>query len=123
MIKCQEIHPNLHIFSTSFKQFGVEFGNRMMVIKNANNDLWVHSPIAINQDTVRQLQTMGTVHSIVAPNLFHHLHLPKFINYFPNIPVYGVDGVEKNKKMFHFNHYQIFKYIKPKYYKKSMFNT
>ena len=62
-------------------------------------------PIAINQDTVRQLQTMGTVHSIVAPNLFHHLHLPKFINYFPNIPVYGVDGVEKNKKMFHFNHY------------------
>lgn len=98
MIKIQEIHPNLYIFSTSFKLFGVELGNRMTVVKNENNDLWVHSPININQDTVNQLQKMGNVHSIISPNLLHHLHLAKFIKYFPNIPVYGVDGIEKKQK-------------------------
>ena len=98
MIKSQEIHPNLYIFSTSFKLFGVELGNRMTVVKNENNDLWVHSPININQDIVNQLQKMGNVHSIISPNLLHHLHLAKFIKYFPNIPVYGVDGIEKKQK-------------------------
>ena len=66
--------------------------------ENENNDLWVHSPIHINQDIVNQLQKMGNVHSIISPNLLHHLHLAKFIKYFPNIPVYGVDGIEKKQK-------------------------
>ena len=105
MIKSQEIHPNLYIFSTSFKLFGVELGNRMTVVKNENNDLWVHSPINIHQDTVSQLQKMGNVHVLYLT--YFITASAKFIKYFPNIPVYGVDGIEKNKRMFRFSHYRL----------------
>ena len=88
----------LHSFSAPFKAMGCHFGNRMTVIKRSDGTLWVHSPLSVTDELIDELNTMGHISDVIAPNLFHHCHLQSFIHTFPNTQLYGVQGIEKKVK-------------------------
>ncbi|MEO1482411.1 MAG: hypothetical protein AAFU77_09925 [Myxococcota bacterium] len=54
---------------------GIEVGATMTVVRLADRGLWIHSPIPLNQALVTELDALGEVRWIVAPNLLHHLFL------------------------------------------------
>jgi hypothetical protein len=52
----------------------VHFRGRMVVARLSDGRLWVHSPIPIDDALAQQLDALGEVGHLVAPNAFHHLH-------------------------------------------------
>ena len=99
MVVTEYIDKNLVAFKLSFKLLGTDFGNRMTIAILPNKKLWVHSPIQIDAATASMIKSLGDVTAIIAPNLFHYSHITKFLDYFPEITIYGVNGIQKKLKI------------------------
>lgn len=61
---------------------GFELGHRMTVVRLATGDLAVHSPIAYSTAVARDVQALGPVKWIIAPNAMHDLYLREWMNGF-----------------------------------------
>lgn len=94
LIDYEQCHDNIYIVSTPFKLLGANIGNRMTVIKVSNGTLWLHSPVALSDELLKKVQDWGPVAALIAPNLFHYLHIKDWSNQLSIVPVYGVSGLE-----------------------------
>jgi hypothetical protein len=90
----RKIDQNIWIAEQPLRYFGLSVGTRMTVIRFTNGELAVISPIEIDDKTTEQLNHLGNVKYIIAPNLFHHLFLSKFKAYYPQAKVYAVSGLK-----------------------------
>lgn len=72
----REVAPGVHVAEAQQRFFGLEVGARMTVLE-LSGGLLVHSPIAIDPSAVAPL---GTPRWVLAPNLFHHLHVGPWID-------------------------------------------
>lgn len=79
---------------------GIQIGVRMTVIRLPGGSLFVHSPMPIDDALRDEVQALGPVGFLVAPNKFHHLYLEGWIEAFPDAKLYGPIGLpEKRKKL------------------------
>ena len=67
---------------------GVESGSRMTVVRMRDGGLFVHSPVELDIETLRAVDALGPVRAVVAPSLFHHLHVAIWMRAYPEA-VYG----------------------------------
>ncbi len=56
---------------------------RMVVARLADGRLWVWSPIPMSDALAQQLEALGPVGHVVAPNALHHLHFAGAVARFP----------------------------------------
>jgi hypothetical protein len=76
-------------------RFGpISLTTRMTVIRLRDGSLWVHSPISPTRDLIDELQKVGTVRYVVAPNKSHHLFFLAFQNAYPSAQGYIAAGLE-----------------------------
>ena len=68
---------------------GVPFPVRMTVVRLADGSLTLISPIRISDGLAAELAALGPVSHLVAPNLFHHLHLAAANARYPDARVIG----------------------------------
>ena len=71
---------------------GVWFPVRMTVIRSGG-ELTLWSPIAIDDALAAELETLGPVTRLVAPNCFHHLYLADARARFPEAALLGAPGL------------------------------
>ena len=64
-----ELSENIWIANASQKVMGFEFGTRMTVIRLGSGELFLHSPIPINERLKAEIDALGGVKYIVAPNM------------------------------------------------------
>jgi len=76
---------------------GAEFGTRMTVIR-VGDELVLHSPVRIDDALAEELDGLGRVRWIVAPNTFHHLFAGRAKARWPDADVLVAPGVEKKQK-------------------------
>ena len=76
---------------------GVPAHTRMTVVRLASGQLWVHSPVAMRAELVAQLQQLGTVAAVVAPNCAHHLFAGTFMQAFPQATLYLAPGLARKR--------------------------
>jgi hypothetical protein len=69
----------------------------MTVIRLANRELAIISPIQISDEIVSQLGKLGTVTHIIAPNLYHYLFAANFKMLYPKGTFWAVPGLEVKK--------------------------
>lgn len=69
----------------------------MTVIRLANRELAIISPIALNDTITSQLDELGTVKHIIAPNLYHYLFAANFKTLYPNATFWAAPGLEVKK--------------------------
>jgi hypothetical protein len=69
------------------------YPTRMAVVRLPNHELWVWSPIALETQLAREVEALGTVRHLVAPNKLHHLFLPEWRARFPEARLYGAPGL------------------------------
>ena len=74
--------------------FGLPVGTRMTVILLAGERLLLISPIKIDRQTKTQLDSIGKVEFIIAPNLFHHLYLADCQQLYPQATLIAPPGLE-----------------------------
>ena len=93
----RQIDRHLWVAEQPFKFLGIEVGTRMTVIKLSNGSLVVVSPIEINLNIREQLNNIGTVGYIIAPNLFHYLYLTQAQQIYPQAQTIAPPGLAAKK--------------------------
>lgn len=64
-------------------RLGIDLRHRMAVVRGARG-LVVHSPVACREELARELESLGGVRAVLAPNLFHDLYFPGWFERFPD---------------------------------------
>ncbi|MDG1482852.1 MAG: DUF4336 domain-containing protein [Myxococcota bacterium] len=76
---------------------GLNFGARMTIIKLPDGSLLLHSPIPITDGLAADIDRLGAVRHLIAPNLFHHLFIGDAAARWPEATVYGPEGLAKKR--------------------------
>ena len=92
----RQLAPDLWIAESPLRFLALEVGARMTVVRLASG-LFVHSPIAATAELVREVQSLGSVTSIIAPNRFHHLFVGQWQRAFPGASVFVAPGLEQKR--------------------------
>ena len=77
---------------------GFHYPLRMAVIRLADGGLLLWSPIPLTDDLRREVDALGTVRRIVAPNNLHHLSIPEWKAAYPQAKLYAAPGLAKKRK-------------------------
>ena len=76
------------------KFWGVETGTRMTVVRLADGGLFVHSPVALDDETRSAVDALGDVQAVVSPSIFHHLHAAAWMAAYPRAHFAACPGLE-----------------------------
>ncbi len=75
---------------------GAAMHTRMTVVRLSTDQLWVHSPIVLD-DSVKTLieELGGEVVALIAPNKFHHLYIESWRSAYPSATVFAEEHVAR----------------------------
>ena len=69
------------------------FSTRATVARLETGDLWVHSPTTLTEALRAELDALGRVRHLIAPNWIHYAHLPEWQAAYPQAVAWGAPGV------------------------------
>jgi hypothetical protein len=79
-------------------RFGpIKLSTRMTVIRLRDGALWVHSPISPTHELIEDLQSLGPVRYVIAPNKSHHLFFLAFLEAHPQAQGFIAAGLESKR--------------------------
>jgi hypothetical protein len=93
----REIDQDIWVAEQPLRYFGLSVGTRMTIVRLADRELAVISPIQISDAVVSQLDELGTVKHIIAPNLYHYLFIDHFKAIYPKATLWAAPGLEAKK--------------------------
>jgi hypothetical protein len=76
---------------------GFRYGTRMAVIRFPDGSLFVWSPIALSDALRAEVDALGTVRFLVAPNSLHHLFLGDWAKAYPSARVHAAPGLRRKR--------------------------
>jgi hypothetical protein len=77
---------------------GFHYPTRMAVIRLSNGSIFIWSPIQLTDSLRADVDALGQVRHIVAPNSLHHLFLAEWKRACPGAKVYAAPGLRKKRK-------------------------
>jgi len=75
--------------------YGLPFSTRATVVRLASGDLWVHSPTKLTDGLVAELQALGPVAHLIAPNEIHYAYVAEWQAAFPEAHSWATPGVQE----------------------------
>ena len=96
------LEQDIWTVESSHRFLGIDFGGRMTVIRLSSGDLFLHSPVLLNKNLANELDGIGVVKYLVAPNKFHHIHIGEYLSVYPNAEVWAAPGLLKKRKDINF---------------------
>jgi hypothetical protein len=93
----QPIAQDIWYVPHHFTAVGIRLSSRMTVVRLRGNRLWLHSPVPISRQVREQLDALGQVAFIVAPNKAHHLFLEDCALAFPEAQVFAAPGLLRKR--------------------------
>ena len=94
----QEITHDIYCAESGMRMpGGIHFPLRMTIVRLPEGRLWLHSPIAIDDALAAEIEALGTVAWLVAPNCFHHLFVKKAKKRWPEAAIYAAPGLESKR--------------------------
>lgn len=102
-MKLLEIVPDQLWHAQQVLTFGpVQLATRMTVVRLADGTLWVHSPVSMSGSLRHELDQLGRVRYVLAPNRSHHLFFSDFLREFPHAEGWVAPGLaEKRQDLAH----------------------
>jgi hypothetical protein len=95
-MELREIAKDVWVCDRPLKFLKVEIGTRMTVVK-LEDGLWVCSPVEPTAELRTDLDALGAVRHIVAPNRYHHLFVEGFSKAYPAAQLYGSPGITRKR--------------------------
>lgn len=94
----KKFDENLWTADQALSFVGLEVGARMTVVDvTGNGELLVHSPIRLTEEIKVEIDRLGNVRYIIAPNLYHHLFAGDFKNSYPAAELFVAPGLEQKR--------------------------
>jgi hypothetical protein len=100
----EEFGPSLYVADgpvVSF--FGFPYPTRMAVVRLTDGSAWVWSPIALDVELEREIESIGAVLHIVSPDKIHHLLLKEWTQRWPEARLYAPPGLARRRRDLHFH--------------------
>ena len=76
---------------------GFRYPTRMTVIKLADEGLLICSPVALAPPLQAEVEALGEVRWLVAPNSLHHVFLKDWQGAYPNAQIFAPPGLRKKR--------------------------
>ncbi|WP_425330043.1 DUF4336 domain-containing protein [Terrirubrum flagellatum] len=83
---------------------GFHYPTRMAVIRLTNGDLFIWSPIALTDRLREEVDSLGRVRHLVAPNSLHHLFIGDWKRAYPDAYLYAAPGLREKRRDIDFDH-------------------
>ena len=99
----KEVDKNIWVAEQKLKYWGLEVGTRMTVIRLKNGEVIVISPIKVDENTINQINEVGKINTIIAPNLYHHLSISDFKSVYPDAKIFAAPGLEFKRQDIQFD--------------------
>jgi hypothetical protein len=77
--------------------YGLPVGTRMTVIRLSGGRLLLHSPVALDSELRTELDAIGHVRYVVAPNRVHHLYAGEVARVYPEARLWVAPGLERKR--------------------------
>jgi len=77
--------------------YGLPVGTRMSVIRLSGGRLLLHSPVALDAGLRAELDSLGRVRFVVAPNRVHHLYAGEVAKLYPEARLWVAPGLERKR--------------------------
>lgn len=94
----ERLDENLWVAAAPLSFLGLRIGTRMTVVRLASDDLWIHSPIEPGADLRREVDALGTVGHLIAPNVYHHLFMHPWRAAYPNALLHGPKALGRKRR-------------------------
>ncbi len=91
----RELDRNLWAIDQPLRVGGLELGARTCVIRLADGGVVVHAPGPLTAGLSREIEALGPVRALIAPNLLHHMFLAEAASAFPQARVFGAPGLRE----------------------------
>ena len=92
------IAPALFSVDTHFRvPGGGDLPLRMTVLQLADGSVVLHSPIRIDDALAAELEAVGPISHLIAPNCFHHVFAGKAKERWPNAKLLGAPGLAEKR--------------------------
>ncbi|MCA1424349.1 SDR family oxidoreductase [Bradyrhizobium sp. NBAIM16] len=72
---------------------GLQLPVRMTVIRLSNGDLVLHSPVRYSPGLRQELERLGTIRYLLAPNIAHWMFLPEWQRQLPQAAIFAARGL------------------------------
>lgn len=79
------------------------YPTRMAVARLRDGGLWVWTPTELTDALASELEALGRVAHLVAPNKLHHLFLPAWVAAHPDAKLHGAPGLARKRPDLHFD--------------------
>ena len=89
----RSLAPNLWVADRHFRNGPVDVGVRMTIIRLRDGGLFLHSPVPLQRELRVELDALGEVRAVVAPNRHHHLFAADYPAGYPNARLYAAPGL------------------------------
>jgi hypothetical protein len=77
--------------------YGLPVGTRMTIIRLPGERLLLHSPVALESELRAELDSIGRVSYVVAPNRVHHLYAGEVVKVYPEARLWVGPGLERKR--------------------------
>ena len=77
---------------------GFHYPTRMAVIRLSDRGLFVWSPVSLTDRLRVEIDALGEVRYLVAPNSLHHLFIADWKRAYPDARVYAAPGLREKRK-------------------------
>jgi len=100
----EDFGPGLYVAHGPTVRFlTVPYPTRMVVVRLANGNVWVWSPVALTREIEAAVSSIGPVREIVSPNKIHHLFLEEWAERWPEARLHAPPGLARRKPELHFD--------------------
>ncbi|NRB41779.1 MAG: DUF4336 domain-containing protein [Pseudomonadales bacterium] len=97
-----KISNNIYTSDSRVNFYGASIQTRMAVIRLSDESLLIYSPIALTSEIKQQLDALGTISCVVAPNKIHNQALQDYVANYPQAKIFAAPGLPERKPAIHF---------------------
>jgi hypothetical protein len=100
----EEFGPSIYVADGPTVPFlTFPYPTRMVVVRLADDSVWVWSPIALSPEVESAVEQIGPVRHIVSPNNLHHLFMKEWAERWPDARLHASPGLAAKKPDLHFH--------------------
>jgi hypothetical protein len=99
----RQLDNDLWLAQHPLRFLGAEVGTRMTVLRLKDGSLLIHSPVPLDLTTQTELDGLGKVRFVVAPNRYHHLFVAEYARTYPQAKVFAAPGLDSKRKDLRFD--------------------
>jgi len=94
----RQIDDNLWVFDRPLRFMGLHIGTRMTAVRLPDGSLLLHSPVALDEATEREIDALGPVRHVIAPNRLHHLFVEDYRDAYGEAQLWAAPGLPEKRQ-------------------------